>query len=119
MLTPPYAKKAFRITLPSLLAVNPSTAQAHVSLSAPMPNPSSSATRLEFELAQATSADLTIFDAAGRRIATLVRGAQPAGKRAVTWNGQDEGGNAVAAGIYFARLSTPLGASSRRIVRVD
>jgi uncharacterized membrane protein len=119
MLTAPYAKKAFRITLPGLLAVHPETATPRLSLSAPLPNPSSSATRLEFELAQATSADLTIFDAAGRRVATLVRGAQPAGKRAVTWNGQDADGRPVAAGIYFARLSTPLGATSRRIVRVN
>jgi hypothetical protein len=119
MLVSPFAKKAFRITLGSPLAVEPAPSTPRLSLSAPLPNPSSSATRLEFELAQATSADLTIFDAAGRRIATLVRGEQPAGRRAVTWNGQDEGGQPVAAGIYFARLSTPLGATSRRLVRVN
>jgi hypothetical protein len=115
----PFTTKAFRIDLPTLLAVNPASAPHGLSLYAPVPNPSSAATRLDFELAQATSADLTIFDAAGRRIATLVRGEQPAGRRSVTWNGQDEGGQSVAAGIYFARLSTPLGAQSRRIVRVN
>jgi hypothetical protein len=119
MLTAPYAKHAFRISISGLLAVEPGSTAPRLSLSAPLPNPSSSATRLEFELTQATSADLTIFDAAGRHIATLVRGEQPAGHRSVTWNGQDDGGQSVAAGIYFARLSTPLGASSRRIVRVN
>lgn len=119
MQTPPYAKKAFRINISGLLAVEPGKSSPRIALSAPLPNPSSSATRLEFELTQATSADLTIFDAAGRRIATLVRGEQPAGRRSVTWSGQDAGGQPVAAGIYFARLSTPLGATSRRIVRVN
>jgi hypothetical protein len=119
MLVSPFTRKAFRITVASPVGVQPQGPSTGMALSAPSPNPSSSATRLEFELAQSSNADLTIFDAAGRRIATLLSGEQPAGRRTVTWNGQDEGGQTVAAGIYFARLSTPRGATSRRLVRVN
>src|SRR5215831_10418647 len=77
MLTAPYAHRAFRITLPVTAdAPRPLTAPA-LELSAPSPNPSSAATRLDFALASASNADLSVFDAAGRRVATLVQSDLP------------------------------------------
>ena len=117
MLTPPYARRAFRITLNVTAGVSGPATPPAVMLRAPQPNPSSAATRLDFDLASATQAELAVFDAAGRRVATLVDGELTAGPHAATWDGRTAGGDRVAAGLYFARLITPQGAVSRRIVR--
>ena len=50
---------------------------------------------------------LEIFDLAGRRLGTLVDGERPAGAQVAAWDGRDDEGRAVAAGIYFVRLTTP------------
>jgi len=117
MLTPPYARRAFKVTLPTTLdAPRPATV-ARVQLSAPSPNPSALDSRLEFELPSAATAELAVFDAAGRRVATLARGELAAGRHTASWDGRAAGGERVAAGLYFARLITPQGAVARRIVR--
>jgi flagellar hook capping protein FlgD len=119
MLTPPYAKRAFRITLDVTAGVSaPATAPA-VMLAVPQPNPSSSVTQLDFSLAAATKVQLAVFDAAGRRVATLVDGELPAGPHAASWAGRADGGERAPAGVYFARLITPLGSVARRIVRAN
>jgi len=117
MLVPPYTRKGFKITLPATLDAPRPGAIAGLALSAPSPNPSSSLTRLEFSLPSASSAELAVFDAAGRRVATLAQGDLPAGRHSASWDGRDAGGARAAAGLYFARLVTPQGSSSRRIVR--
>jgi flagellar hook capping protein FlgD len=119
MLVPPYTTRAFRITIPNLVAVPPAAPTAHVELSAPSPNPSSLDTRLNLDLAAAMSADLSIFDAAGRHVATLLHAELPAGRRSVVWDGREASGARVRAGLYFARLTTPLAMSSQRLVRIQ
>ena len=118
MLVAPFTRKAFKITLPGLLAAEPKATRG-LALAAPSPNPSSGGSRLEFTLAKATNADLSIFDTAGRRVITLVRGNLPAGPGSATWDGRDAGGRTAAPGVYFARLSTPAGAQSQRIIRLN
>jgi hypothetical protein len=119
MLTPPYTHRAFRITVPGPVAAAPAASVALIELSAPSPNPSSSATRMELALPAAASVDLAVYDAAGRRVASLVHTDLPAGRRSVTWDGRGSDGGRVAAGLYFARLITPQGSATRRIVRMD
>lgn len=63
--------------------------------------------RLEvaFELAAPGTAELAIFDPAGRRVALLTRGAFPANVVIpVAWDGARDDGGSAAGGIYFARL---------------
>jgi uncharacterized membrane protein len=117
MLVPPYTGRAFRITLPSTLDAPRPVAAAGLELAAPRPNPSAAVTRLDFTLPSASSAELSVFDAAGRRVATLVQGDLPAGRHSASWDGHAAGGGQVAAGLYFARLATQQGTVSRRIVR--
>jgi len=119
MLTPPYTRRAFRITIPNTAAVTPASQVTRIELSAPSPNPSSSATRMEFALPAAASVDLSVYDASGRRVASLVHNDLSAGRHSVTWNGRESGGRQVAAGLYFARLVTPQGSAMRRIVRMN
>ncbi len=73
------------------------------------PNPFNPSTRIEFSLNQAQSVDLAVFDLAGRRVATLVRGALESGEHAVNWNGRSDNGAAVASGRYNYVLRTQHG----------
>lgn len=81
------------------------------------PNPSQGGTVLRFGLATAGRANLAVYDAAGRRVRTLVAGAVAAGEHVASWDGRDEAGRAVAAGLYFARLEAPGDTRTVRLVR--
>jgi len=69
------------------------------------PNPFNPATTLAFELPAAGETDLSVYNAAGRRVATLVAGQVEAGPHSVTWRGVDDDGRAVASGVYFFKLT--------------
>jgi len=118
MLTPPNTRRAFRITNPKVAAVLPNGPTSRVELSAPRPNPSSSGTHLEFALPSATTVDFSVYDATGRRVATLLHSDLPAGRHSAQWDGRETSGRRVAEGVYFARLVMPQGSAVRRIVRM-
>jgi hypothetical protein len=68
------------------------------------PNPFIAGTTLRFTLARAERVRLSIFDAGGRRVASLLDGERPAGTCTVDWDGRTGAGAAAANGVYFARL---------------
>jgi len=68
------------------------------------PNPFNPRTELRFTLAAPGATRLTLHDAAGRLLATLVNGDLPAGDHAFAWDGRDGAGHPLASGVYFARL---------------
>ncbi len=68
------------------------------------PNPFNAEVVLPFVLAEAARAELTVFDALGRKVRTLVHGERAAGTHRVVWNGRDGRGQAAASGVYFYRL---------------
>lgn len=70
-----------------------------------VPNPFNPATRLSFTLARADQATLRVYDLAGRLVRTLLADAPlDAGRHDVTWDGTDDRGRTVAAGVYLYRL---------------
>jgi len=68
------------------------------------PNPFNPRTTIRFDLARDTMVHLSIYDARGRRIASLLDGPQPAGSHSTIWNGVDSAGRQVASGVYFYRF---------------
>jgi flagellar hook assembly protein FlgD len=58
-----------------------------------------------FELPRAESVQLAIHDVSGRQVRTLMEGTLTAGRHTQIWDGTDDHGRAVAAGMYFARLA--------------
>ncbi len=87
-------------------------------LLAPYPNPFNPRTTVVFTLARAGAARVTVHDAAGRRVATLVDGACAAGRTELVWNGRDVRGQQVASGTYFVRLETDDVHSAQRLTLV-
>ena len=74
-------------------------------LGANYPNPFNPATIIPYELAATSQVRLDVFNALGQRMATLVDGEQGAGVYQVRWDGTDESGRAVAAGVYLYRMT--------------
>ena len=87
---------------------------AALSFAPPAPQPSRGTTRLRFTLPAAAQARLEVFDAQGRRVATLADGAFAPGEHAVEWRG-----DGIPPGVYLARLTTAAGSATRTIVRLD
>lgn len=103
----------FDLDLTSLsAALEPGTSApaSGIALSAARPNPSSGATSFVVSLPAAGNVELAMYDLAGRRVATLWRGALPAGSREFTW----QPGRAPS-GVYFARLSVDGEVRSSRV----
>ncbi|MBD3220891.1 T9SS type A sorting domain-containing protein, partial [bacterium] len=93
----------------------PPAAVAHLGAA---PNPFNPVTQLSFELLEAQLVSLTILDARGRQVAVLARGERPAGRHTATWNGRDQRGRPVPAGIYFARLDSEGGQTIRKLALI-
>lgn len=83
------------------------------------PNPFGATTRIDFVLPRAETVDLSIYDVAGRRVATLFDGSLAEGAHSVSWNGLLMSGARAAAGIYNYVLSTPSGQTSRTMLKVE
>ncbi len=76
-------------------------ARPPISLHRPWPNPFNPATNVAFSVGEEAQVDLGVYDASGRRVATLARGSFSAGTHAMTWNGLDQHGRAAASGVYY------------------
>lgn len=98
----------------AVAAVGPARASG-LALAAPTPNPAHGPTVLAFDLPRAMRASVALFDLAGRRVRTLVDGQLPAGRSAPRWDGRDDAGRALPAGVYLALLSTDEGTRTRRV----
>ena len=68
------------------------------------PNPFNPKVTVSFRLSQRASAQVSVFDIAGRRVATLAEDSFSAGNHQLTWNGRDNTGQTVAGGQYLMRL---------------
>ena len=85
-------------------------------LSQNMPNPFNPKTTIAFSLSTPSDVVLEIFDVAGRKVTTLVDGQLPAGPYNAEWNGYSDGGERVASGVYFYRLTAGDRETSRKMV---
>jgi len=64
----------------------------------------------------ATSVTLTLFDATGRRVTTLLSGTLAAGIHSIPWHGVNAAGKAVPAGVYFYRLEAGRFRDTRKLL---
>jgi hypothetical protein len=82
------------------------------------PNPFSQSTNISLSLTAPARVDLSVFDVAGRRVATVVN--TRAGELLeARWDGRDASGRPAASGVYFLRLSLDgRGVETRRVTLV-
>jgi hypothetical protein len=91
-------------------------APAAVRVLDPSPNPSGGEVAIRCELPMRGSIACSLIDPAGRIVRTLPESSGPAGERVLRWDGRDDRGLPVGAGVYFARvLFTPDGGRALRL----
>jgi photosystem II stability/assembly factor-like uncharacterized protein len=82
------------------------------------PNPTRGIASFEYELGKAGKVRVKVYNVAGQAVRTLVEGLETAGRHIVTWDGRDESGRKVVAGMYFYRFETGGEEKTRKMVVV-
>lgn len=72
---------------------------------APYPNPTRGTSALSYTLPHAAQVRLVMTDVSGRTVRTLEHGERAAGRATVAWDGRDDRGEPLPAGVYFAKLA--------------
>lgn len=83
-----------------------------------VPNPFNPRTTIRFALAREGDARLRIFDGRGRLVRALVDGRLPAGEHEAVWDGADDTGKPVAAGVYAYVLKAGREELRRKLILV-
>jgi putative hemolysin len=92
---------------------------SRLALHANAPNPFRRGTAIRYELPSSARVSITIHDAAGRAVRTLLADeVRAGGEHSVLWDGCDDSGRRVASGAYFYRLESGGRAMVRRMVFV-
>ena len=65
------------------------------------PNPFNSQTKIEYGLPEGSHVKITIYDTMGREVKMLFNGVQEPGYKSIIWNGTNNDGRIISAGIYF------------------
>ena len=83
------------------------------------PNPFNPAVVIPLDLAtDAAGVSLTVYDVLGRRVRQLWQGALPVGSHRFTWNGRDEVGRNVAAGMYLYRVEVDGRVETKKMMKL-
>ena len=96
-----------------------SVAERHprsVAFAPPRPNPFQGLVGLAFDLPRDALVSLEALDLSGRRVATIVAGAQAAGRHELRWRPADGRGAPLEPGLYFLRFRAAGFTGVRRIV---
>jgi hypothetical protein len=71
---------------------------------------------IAFGIAKTSKVEVVLFDVGGRRIRTLANRMFEGGKEhELQWDGTDDEGHAVAAGVYFYQLHSPTFTSRKKL----
>ena len=87
-------------------------------LSRNYPNPFNGGTRMRFSLPRDTGVTIRVVNLLGQPVKTLARGEYEAGVHRIDWDGTDERGQQVVAGIYLVQMRAGSFSATRRIVYV-
>jgi hypothetical protein len=82
------------------------------------PNPSGRATTISYRLARAGSVTLAVHDVTGKAVRRLAGGLQPTGPHSAFWDGRDDRGRLLAAGVYLVRLESDGGKKASGVAKI-
>jgi hypothetical protein len=84
-----------------------------------LPNPARGLQEIRFSLPSAATGTLRALDAAGRVVRTLLpSGQMAAGPGSVRWDGQDDAGQPLPAGVYYVRLTVAGTSATHSVIRI-
>ena len=80
------------------------------------PNPFNPATKISYDLPEASFVTLSIYDLIGREIRTMINSEQTAGFKNIQWNATDNLGKSVPAGMYIYTIQAGEFRQTRKMV---
>jgi hypothetical protein len=80
------------------------------------PNPFNPATLIRYDIAHRGPVAVAIYDVRGALVKVLTEGHREPGRYEITWNGEDQGNNRVASGVYFCRLTGEHFSATRKML---
>jgi hypothetical protein len=100
-----------RVNFSDPITISVSAAPSAYRLEQNAPNPFNPITTVSFALPQTSHVKLSVFDANGQNVATLVNGLKEAGVHSITWNAAQ-----LASGIYFCRIEAGSFTATQKMV---
>jgi alpha-N-arabinofuranosidase len=80
------------------------------------PNPFNPSTTIQYDLAQSSDIEVNIYDNLGQLIRTYKCGLQNSGSHSTVWNGKNQRGDIVPAGIYFYQVNNGQSLLTKKMV---
>jgi FlgD Ig-like domain len=81
-----------------------------------IPNPFNPSTTIRFSLSARERATVSVYDARGQLVRTLLDETRAAGDHDAHWDGRDANGKSVSSGVYFYRLTAGSVIESKKMV---
>ena len=104
------------VEAPDYVAVSEKPEPASISVSST--SLFSGSTQINYTLPTDGRVTLTVWDASGRRVRTLVDSHQASGTHSIQWDGTDDNGQPLSRGAYFYRIKTPQSTLTQKVVLV-
>ena len=99
-----------------VLAVDEGLLPIKFALHQNFPNPFNPTTKINYDLPESGHVNISIFNITGRKIRSLVSGAQEAGFRSITWDATNDIGQPVSAGMYIYTIESKDFRATRKMV---
>ncbi len=116
--TYPAVADVIRVTIDAVSTANeqPNGVPQRFRLHQNYPNPFNPETTIAFDLDEAASVRLTIYNVLGRKIMNLVDGFRSAGTYQVRWDGRDSRGLKMATGVYLYKIDVGGSSTARTMI---
>ena len=88
------------------------------SLEQAYPNPFNPSTTISYRLPRDSNLNLSIYDVLGRKVKVLASGVYSKGKYTTQWNGEDQKGQQVSAGLYLCKIQADNFVDSKKILLI-
>jgi len=93
--------KIVTVVMPTSVDNEPNNIAKTFSLEQNYPNPFNPSTNIQYNLRESDYVSLTVYNATGQKVRTLVNANQSSGNHTVNWDSRNDNGNLVSSGIYY------------------
>ena len=107
------ATRTMSVSVQVVPAQRPVTAFA---LSQNFPNPFHGGTTIRYAVPRRSACSVRVYSVTGQCVATLVNWVQDPGEYTIRWDGSDDRGNRLRAGLYFCRMEAGSYVERRKLI---
>jgi len=82
------------------------------------PNPFRNAVTIDYSVSHSLQIECAIYDVCGKKVRTLIDKVHEPGHFSIMWNGKDDTGRTVSAGVYFCRIEADKNAMTNKVILI-